>query len=353
MNITFVNSIRFWGGVMTWCVDMADKLQEQGHYTSLVVRLDPAVEKARSLGIHAEKYSFGCDFNPAAITHFLKFFLQNKTEVMVGNISKELRTAGVAARMLGIPIVHRIGSPKDIINRPKTRWTQRLLNPHVLTCSQFVADGLIRHIPFYENYDVKAIHPGTHPAENPPQAVNRPRTIIATSRLDVEKGYPDLLQALAALKKRDFDFRCVIVGTGRSAEDLQRQSSELGLDDVVRFTGFVTDVQEQLHKADIFVLPTYCEALGIALEEAMANGLVPVARNAGGPREIWPPTMRERLVDPQNAAKGFEDTLVDLLQKSDEKLLALKREAYDHARTTFSLDGQARKLVQWMQEFVK
>ncbi|WP_147820831.1 glycosyltransferase [Salidesulfovibrio onnuriiensis] len=351
MNITFVNAIRFWGGVMTWCVDMADCLQKQGHTTSLVARLAPAVEKARSLGIHAEEYSFGCDFNPAAIAYFLRFFLRHKTDVMVGNISKELRTAGVAARMLGIPIVQHIGAPKDVDDRRKTRLTQHLLKPHIVTCSDFVRNRLLERVPVYRQYDVRAIFPGTQPASVPPRSVGSPRTIIATSRLDVEKGYPDLLQAVAKLKKRGFDFRCVIVGTGRSAEDLRRQSAELGLDDVVEFTGFVTNVQEQLDRADIFVLPTYCEALGIALQEAMANGLVPVARNAGGPREIWPPDMQRQLVSTETPIEGFENALADLLQKPDEELLAMKQAAYGHAVRTFSLDKQAREFADWMQGF--
>lgn len=353
MNITFVNSIRFWGGVMTWCVDMAESLMHQGHNTSIIARPGPAIDKARSLGIHAEEYSFGFDFNPMTIAYFLRFFLREKTDVMVGNISKELRTAGVAARMLGIPIVHRIGSPGDVSDRPKTRLTQHILKPHILTCSEFVRERLVDRVPVYRQYDARAIFPGTRPAAEPPNSVGTPRTILATSRLDVEKGYPDLLEALAALRKREFTFKCIIVGTGRSAEKIRSRCTELGLDDTVEFTGFVTDVQAQLRRGDIFVLPTYCEALGIALEEAMAQGLVPVARNAGGPREIWPPEKRELLVPTEEPVQGFENALAELLKKTDEELLAMKRAVYHHAVATFALDKQAREFTDWMRRFVK
>lgn len=352
MNIAFVNSTRKWGGVKTWCLDMATNLRQQGQSTFIVGRAGPFTEKCRAAGIPTETHEFGFDLNPASIVYFLNYFCRNAIDVLVANVSKDLRTAGIAARMLGIPIVQHIGAPRDVVDSAKTRLTQRLLKPSIVTCSQHVTDRLRSLVPIFEQYEVQAIHPGTRPADSPPGSCRVPRTIIATSQLNGDKGHRDLLGALHLLKEKGIDFRCIIVGTGNYADKLHTMSEEYGLADLVEFTGFVTNVQAQLARADIFVLPTFAEPLGIALEEAMAHGLVPVARDAGGPPEIWPPDMRELLMSPEDGAAGFAQRLESLLHLSDESLLDMKHRVYNHAVDTFELNKQARIFLQWMQGLV-
>lgn len=351
MNILFANSTRKWGGVKTWCLDMAESLARQGHGTWIVGRPGPFVEKAAQLGIPAAAHSFGFDLNPLSVAFFLRFLVRNRIDVLVCNISKDLRTAGVAARLLGIPVVQHLGAPGDVADSVKTRATQRLLGAHLVTCSRFVLERLIASVPIFADCDFTAIFPGTRLNPHAPSGNHAVRTIIATSQLNPDKGHAHLLEALAALKGRGYGFRCIIVGTGRDEDALKARSRSLGLEDRVEWTGFVTDVQAQLARADIFVLPTLCEPLGIALEEAMANGLVPVARNIGGPPEIWPPDLRDLLVEPKSDAAGFEAALARLLDASDEALLAMKQAVYAHAAATFSQDAQALKFLHWLETF--
>ena len=82
-----------------------------------------------------------------------------------------------------------------------------------------------------------------------------------------------MFYALKKVREQGVDFRCIVVGTGPDEQLVKEQCSSMGLDDITTFTGHVSNVQEQLGKGDIYVLPSYCEALGIALEEAMAQGL--------------------------------------------------------------------------------
>jgi len=352
MNIAFVNSTRKWGGVKTWCLDNAQSLIRHGHPSWIVGRAGTFVDKAKELGIPAEAHEFGFDMNPVSIWYFLCFFRKNKIDVLVANISKDLRTAGVAAKILGIPIVQHLGAPKDIKNRLKTRLTQRFFAPHLVTCSEFVRTALLNFIPMLGKYDFEVIHPGTQLAEKISEKVNSPRVIIATSQLNEDKRHEDMLAALSKLQERDYDFRCIIVGTGKDEAKLRAEADRLNLSGKIEWTGFVPNVQKELHRADIFVLPTQREPLGIALEEAMACGLVPIARNAGGVPEIWPPAMRDLMVDPVNAIEGFEQALANLIEKDDTALLAMKRKVYSHAGEAFEKDKQALKLAAWIQRFI-
>ncbi len=347
MNIAFVNSTRKWGGVKTWCINSALALNRLGHSTVLYGRPGPFPEKARSLGLRAFDLNFGFDGNPLAIRYFLKEFRKHNIELCICNISKDLRSAGFAARISGIPLIHRLGAPRDVINRFKTRMTQRLLSPRLLACSYFVRKELQDAVTLYNNYDFHVIHPGVLPAAKIPDTVGKVRTIIATSQLLPAKGHTHLLEALAAIKDKGLNFRCLIVGTGSEKSCLEEQTAGLGLNGLVEFTGFVTDVQAKLTLADIFVLPSFCEPLGIALEEAMAAGLVPVARQAGGVPEIWPRELPWLMTDPKEKAQGFAHVLQKLLTLSDTSLLEIKRQVYRHATNAFHVEKQTEKLAAW------
>ena len=349
MKIFFVNSTHKWGGVKTWCLDMAAALRRAGHQACIFGRKGPFLEKAAERGLPARAVHFGPDFNPVLVFRFLGWFLTERPDFVVVNVSKDMRTAGVAARMLGIPVILRVGAPMDFCDTWKVRATLRLVRPRLLTCSEFVRRKMCGHIPMLEGYDFVAIHPGVEIPPSPPQHVHSPRVLIATSQLNPDKGHGELLQAMADLRAKGFGFRCIILGTGRSEVELKAQCTALGLDDVVEWRGFVKNVTEHLREADIFILPTFCEPLGIALEEAMAAGLVPVARRAGGVPEIWPEALRELCFSPGKRVAGLTEALERVLSLPDDMLLSWKEEAWRHAAKSFSVDDQCRKMLAWLR----
>jgi glycosyltransferase involved in cell wall biosynthesis len=84
----------------------------------------------------------------------------------------------------------------------------------------------------------------------------------------------------------------------------------------------------------------------------MANGLVAVARNTGGPPEICPPELTGLLVEPAGEGKEFRAILAKLLDMPKDQLLSLKQTFREHAEKTFSIDKQARELLAWLHEIV-
>jgi glycosyltransferase involved in cell wall biosynthesis len=100
------------------------------------------------------------------------------------------------------------------------------------------------------------------------------------------KGLPTLLRALANVP----DIAALLVGEGDLREDYQRQASELGLDQRVRFAGRVDacDLPAIYRSADAFVLPseTRGEAFGVVLLEAMASGKPVIATDLPGVRTV-------------------------------------------------------------------
>ncbi len=121
----------------------------------------------------------------------------------------------------------------------------------------------------------------------PGLAVNDEPVIMFLGRLVARKGCDTFLRAVARLRE-DYDkpFKVVVCGKGELDAELRSLAGRLGLDDIVHFTGFVSEVDKPSYMtaATIMAFPsTGGESFGIVLVEAMAAGgpVVLAANNPG------------------------------------------------------------------------
>ncbi|MGD0074580.1 MAG: glycosyltransferase family 4 protein [Candidatus Binataceae bacterium] len=121
--------------------------------------------------------------------------------------------------------------------------------------------------------------------------------------LEARKGHRFLIDALSAIAGRGLAFRCFIVGAGSEREALAGQIRGLGLGNQVTLAGGVEDPGQLLSAIDVFVFPSLKEGLGVALMEAMACGIAPVASNTGGIPELIETGRSGLLVSPGSAAE--------------------------------------------------
>jgi phosphatidyl-myo-inositol dimannoside synthase len=116
-----------------------------------------------------------------------------------------------------------------------------------------------------------------------------PLQLVTVARLSGEKGIAHLLEAMATLGGEGVELRLTAAGAGPERERLGRLAARLGIDDRVRFAGFVppgSGLVELLDAADVFVLPSLSEGLPHSVVEAMARGLPAVATRVGGLPEL-------------------------------------------------------------------
>lgn len=353
MNVAFVNATRRFGGVKAWTLDAARCLARLGHRPLIATRPGPFLDAARAAGLDARAESFGMDYGPLGVARFLRLFREEKTGIVVCNVGKDLRLAGVAARLLGIPVVHRVGLPRDMEDSRKVRLTHRLLRPRLLAPCAYIRQDMAKELSFVSEADVTVIPIGKEPAPAAPERANAPRVVIATSQLNPDKGHADLLEALARLAGQGRDFRCRILGTGSAEAELKARAQRLGLGERIAWPGFVSDVRSELARADLFALPSRSEGLPNALLEAMAQGLLPVARDVGGVAEAWPAGL-EGLLLPY--AAGVDELVAALdaaLALEDAALLAARRAVWEHMAAHFSLERQTRDLADWLERVVR
>lgn len=123
--------------------------------------------------------------------------------------------------------------------------------------------------------------PGEGGPSTPPTA---PPTVVAVGRLEPVKGFDLLLRAFATVRRAVPDARLCIVGDGGLAGELAAQARGLGLDGAVELPGRLDreGVRDRLRRASAFVLSSHSEGMPLALLEAMACGVPPVATRVGG-----------------------------------------------------------------------
>jgi glycosyltransferase involved in cell wall biosynthesis len=130
---------------------------------------------------------------------------------------------------------------------------------------------------------------------------------IVVGALETRKGHATLIDAAARLGDR-VPLRLVFCGVGSLDATLRRHAAERRV--AVTFLGFRGDVGGCLAAADVAVLPSLHEGLGVAALEAMAAGRPVVASAVGGLAEVVLDGETGRLVpvgDPDALGAALDD----------------------------------------------
>jgi glycosyltransferase involved in cell wall biosynthesis len=134
------------------------------------------------------------------------------------------------------------------------------------------------------------------------------------ARLEPEKGHRTLLDAWPEVLRQIPNAWLLVIGEGSRREDLEAQARELGIQHRVVFTGRREDVPAVTAALDVAVLPSYREALGLSVLEAMALSRPVVASNIGGIPEMVEDGVTGLLVppaDPMALASAITRLLAD------------------------------------------
>lgn len=226
----------------------------------------------------------------------LQYFRRQSFDAVYCNDVRSLLLFGPPAKVLRIPIIWyvRIDTPITKVDRLGVR-----LADHILTISDGVRERFTdRELDTYESkfktlytgVDLKRFQPtkeGTTRADGTDEQV----TFIEVASIQPRKGQRKLVEALEPVLRENNGARLVFAGDHAEGEatyqyNLEQYVSEVGLDDSVKFLGWVDNIPRLLREADVFVLPSENEGFPRSILEAFAAGLPVVATDAGGTEEI-------------------------------------------------------------------
>lgn len=171
---------------------------------------------------------------------------------------------------------------------------------------------------------------------------SRPVRLLFVGAAAKLKGEKDLIRALTLLKRNGVNFRASLLGYG--TEHLAAFCDELGVGESIEHLGPVAMSERYAfyERADILVLPTYAEALPIAVIEAMAAGLAIVTTNVGGIPEIIDDGKEGFLVN-SGDVEALADRIETLVSDPDERIKMGDR-ARQRCRREMDFDAYVRRI---------
>jgi glycosyltransferase involved in cell wall biosynthesis len=175
------------------------------------------------------------------------------------------------------------------------------------------------------------------------------RIILFAGKLVEVKGLDVLLDAFALLRVGAAADRLVLVGDGPLHHVLRERARALDIVDHVTFLGQLSqaEVARWMSAADVFVLPSRDEGLGLVLLEAMACGTPCVGTTVGGIPEALPERCG-RLVEPERSDE-LARAIAELIGAGKA---ALSGECVRQA-SAHSVDGQAALFLQEIESLLR
>jgi len=361
MNVLFINSIgkdKFGGGEK-WMVNAAKGLTERGYNVVMASRKNSRLLKyAAEKGVQTKVMTIRGDFSPLATLKIGAWMKRHKTDVLICNLNKDVRVAGLAARLVGRPVVLARHGMLLCSRKWKHKLTLTRLTDGIITNSQTIRKAYAEYGWFSENF-VKVIYNGLVIPEKvtPFDFASRfpgKKIIYSAGRLSKQKGFEYLIEAAAILKSKRDDLVFAISGEGKLESELRDQIRTLGLEDSFVLLGFTPDIYPCLKGCDLFVLASLFEGMPNVVMEAMAMQKPVIATDVNGARELMGASAESLRCDtgliippkePQAIAEAIEKMIDD-----PEVAKACGKAGYERVKNNFTMQAMVNNLEKHLEK---
>ncbi len=201
---------------------------------------------------------------------------------------------------------------------------------------------------------IRVVLNGVDPDRFPPLPETQghsPTLRIGTAgRFSSEKGFADLIRAVAQLHGEFPQIELILAGQGGLQAEYQSLCRELGIADICHIVPPVDEMNGFLRGLDLFVLPSHSEGLARVIMEAMHCGTAIIATRAGGLKEAITHGETGWLYDP-----GDVPALVECLREaagSEAKRRELGEAAARDAAQRFTVDRVAEEMAEVYRSLV-
>ena len=285
-------------------------------------------------------------FDRRAIRQLCDIVTQNNYTILHAHTPRSLLVAIRVAKKVGRPLVYHVHSP---VGRDSTRSLANTINQWV---ESFASRGVNHFVCVSDSIQeymeglghcrnlLTTVPNGVSVVDDVPDrdTPGGTWTIGTTALFRPRKGIEVLLEAMAKLKSSGANVRLLAVGPFESDEyerKIKQLAAELGVSEMIEWTGFTNDVNQYFQRMDLFVLPSlFGEGLPMVILEAMASGVPVVAADVEG----IPQAIRDRvdglIFEPGNA--NDLATQVQRFQTGQIDWQAVRQSALGRQREKFS-----------------
>ena len=353
VNIVLSAAGRDWRGTenVTWM--LVDGFRRRGHNVLVLCRPDSALHhRLISENIEHAAVLSGIDLDPTSLFRITRALKRFRADILLTQKDKDVRLSGVAARMVGVPVLVSHVTDRPLKDKAHYRFFFGRIATHHVAVSAAVRDTVLKSAPWLTR-DVAVIYNGVDIAAidaAPSADLQLPANAVGVGfvgHFEMRKGILDFAQAWQHVSGAVPDAHAVIVGEGRREADFR---AAIGDAPRVSWLGFRRDVPLIMKALDIFVLPSRFEGFGLVIAEAMAAGAAVIAYDSSNMPEIISDEVDGLLVP-----AGDVDALVAAvvrLCREPELRTQLARAARETAVHRFSAERMVSDYLELMHGIV-
>jgi len=172
------------------------------------------------------------------------------------------------------------------------------------------------------------------------------KIILYVGKIMEEKGIEVLIRSAKELLKYDKNWKLIVIGTGRSLNEMKKLMHKIGLNQYVEFLGHVQhhDIFKYYSLADIVIIPsTVPETFSIALLEAHLSKKITICSKIGALEERIIDGETGFLVEPNNS--GELTKKIYFVLKNYAKLKSIEEKAYINAKKLYNSERSFSEYV--------
>ncbi len=324
-RVCHTESSEGWGGQEIRVLTESAGLRERGYEVPILCKPDSVLaSRAREIGIPVVLDRMPFAHDPRTIARMIGHMRRLRPQLVVTHSSVDSWCAGVAARILRVPVVRVRHLSVPVGRSAATRFVYRRLCDAVITTGESIRRHLIEEVGLPPDR-VTSIPTGIDTGRFDPRKADGRRVrealgigpatplvgIVAVLRN--WKGHQDFLEAMAQVSRRLPEARGLIVGDGPQLRNIERRRRELGLEGAVILTGHREDIPDVLASLDVVAsASTGAEGVPQIILQALAMQRPVVATAVGAVPEVIVDRETGLLVppkDPRRLAEAIEAVL--------------------------------------------
>ncbi len=291
ISLALVNGMRSLGGAELWDLDVARGLRDRGHRILVVGQPgSPLLRRAADDGLATAGVPIRCDGAPWTVARLWRLLRAHGTDAVLCNRLKDLKAAGVAARLAGVGIVLKSReSDHPLRRRPHYRWYYGRVASGVIVNSHATLRTTLDSAPWLPPARVHLLHKGIDGARFHTAPESPGRLVVGfAGALDERKGVPLLMAAWprVAAASRGAPPLLRIAGEGQLRAELAAWRASLPEPATVELAGWVEDMPAFHRSLALLAVPSRYEGFGLAAAEAGACGRPVVATRVSSLPEV-------------------------------------------------------------------
>lgn len=307
------------GGMEIYTLNLSRLLKEKGHHVTLALK--PNTEfyyVAQTENFNIIPITRGGAIQPYNIFSIFKFLIKNHCDIIHAHTGNDYWPP-LIAKWLSFSNNTQIFVTRHILSKPRNFSSKFYFkNINTICVSKSVYDVMK---PYCDIAKTFIVYPGIDfslfnkldifPKYRQKFKIKDNEFVVATMHKWFSKTFPILEKILETLN----DVKIIIAGELKEHEINTIESSKFK--DKIFICGVIKDMPNFYKSADMFLFPSFDEAFGMVVVEAMASGLPVITTTTGGASEIFEDNTCGFKLDVDNINE-FVNAVIKI--KNDNKL---------------------------------